>query len=280
MKTDVTDLSIQLINAQSAARRISGRQTSESAIASALKKQRSGESGKGDSLTFRMRNLRTDLAELKESQRKAGTEQARRTVMQIAESAVGRISHQLTEMQRLAESVEAGEMSGSQLADVQLMMESRAARIDLAVSQAKFRTDQIMTGENVRITTDTQTEEGFDVEYPLVDSQSLGLDAVDVVNQQNAGDATELIEDAAATISSVASDIEEALSVQSAQFEQAINEISENMAAMRSHELLGAGDETRWLRADTEGIAGNTEALRTILSATRLDAELVTSILK
>ncbi|GAF87331.1 unnamed protein product, partial [marine sediment metagenome] len=143
-----------------------------------------------------------------------------------------------------------------------------------------FRTDRIMTGENVRITTDTQTEEGFDVEYPLLDSQSLGLDAIDVENQQNAGDASELIEDAAATISSVASDIEEALSVQSAQFEQAINEISEKVAAMRSHELLGAGDETRWLRADTGGTPGNTEALRTILSGTRLDADLVASILK
>ncbi len=277
----ISDISSRIHSALASSHELSRTQREESALARALERQRSGEAGGArDRLTIRLSTLRLDAAELRQTHRDVSKTQARRTISQTVQAKVGRVQGELEEMQRLADAVEAGEVTEDQLQDVQLMMESRMAHIDVAVSQAKFGGQQLITGETVRITTDSQTEEGFDVTYERVDSESLGLNTVDVVNQSSPGVAAELVEKAMEAVSEISGKIEREYSSQGTQLERQMGELQEKMAEMRSHERLNSPTEERWLGGVKDKLGAMTGDLRGVISSTRLDAGIVTSVLR
>jgi len=216
---------------------------------------------------------------LRETHANLRIEQAQKTIAQTVQSTAGAIQGELTEMRRLAEAVAEGGMSEDQVQDVQLMLETRAARIDELAAQARFSGQELLTGETVRFTTDAITEEGFEVVYSEMDSTALGLGALDVVNQSSET-AIGLVEQAAETVAAaetaVASEIED-LDVR---LGERVSELQERFGEMRSRELLGAPAETRWRAGDSADSAISAGDLRTALSSIQLDAEVVASVLR
>jgi flagellin-like hook-associated protein FlgL len=277
----VQSVSNSLIEALVSSARLEKPAQSGSRTLDALKNLHSGEADSTRSrLALRMERLRSDLGGLRESQRKANTMQASLTILQTVRNAASDIESELEEMRRLAQTVEEGQLSESQLQDVQEMLESRMARIDSIASQAKFRGQELITGENVRIETDTRTGEGFDVYFEKADSASLGLDNIDVVNQASSDEAVGLIQSAMECLNESASDVDRRIASQETQLESEMGLLTGKLSEMQAHEKLSATSEDRWRTASAAEQLLNALQVGAVPALSRLEGKVVSALLR
>jgi len=260
---------------------------STSTIAQVLDQVKLGnEVPTADTVSLRFTTLERAHSRLRETSSALETVQARKAVVMTVEQSLGRIGSELDQIEMLLEDIEEGEYSESQLADAQLIIESRIARIDDIAGSTKYAGGELLRGETVRVMSDPVTEEGFDVYYPKIDSESLGLESIDVVS--SAIDANiEIATAASEALSSAAVDVESEIEFIDTVFSENITGLEEAFESLRSSELLGAAEETRWVTSSGGGIPGGgnlgklipAARLVSVLSNLNLDPEVVSSLL-
>ncbi len=253
---------------------------SESTLLKAVEQVSASEEGEnGDSLTIRLGNLALAQARLMKTSGELGVEQTRRTLVETVRSALGEIQAELGEVERMVEAVDAGEIAESEIGDVQEIIEFRLARIEEIAAQTRFGGDALLSGVSVRVMTDPITEEGFEVEYPEISAESLGLSDLDV-ETMDSGEALVVIAEASESLESLMSDVEEELAIIEGTMERGVSELGERFEALRSSERLGTAEETRWLEEIANGGGLSIGDLQVVLSSLKLDAEVVSFLLK
>lgn len=252
---------------------------SQSELVRAVERDQSREAQTGDRLSVRQGTLRRDLSALRQSHTLVRTELAQRSVAQVVQAGLSAVQEELSRMQSLAELVSEEGMSEEQLAQVQNQIEGGMARIEELISATTYGGEPLLTGDAVRIITDVTTEEGFDVSFPEVSVSALGLNELDVVNQESAGDAEEIVGEASAAVESIAGLIGSELAAGESRVESQVAELQGRFSALSSHELLGSLADAPWREVGQTPTLPSVESLQVALSSLQLDAEMVTSLL-
>lgn len=232
-----------------------------------------------DSLSIRLGKITYAHARLMRTHDEAGIGQSRHTIAQDVKRGLSLIQSELSDIEHLTDAVAAGGLSSSQLNDIQIMIESRLARIDAIVSGTTFAGQELFTGDFVRITTDVISEAGFDVRYPEMDTEALRIDTLDV-NTMSSTTASEMVSTAITTVESAISDVEAELTRLGSGLEEKFGELKERFAELRESEKLNIADETRWLQAKSLRVTISNGDLKNISPSIGLTADVVSSALK
>ena len=234
-----------------------------------------------DSLEIRQGRLRTDAISLKESAGRQAILQAQRTINQIAGGTADFIRSELEDIRLLVEEIDTGDFTAQQRLDAQLTIESRIARIDQRVEGSKFSGEKVVTGKPVRIVTDTETGEGFDVEFEDISSAGLGLSEIDVTESDSTESALNIIESATNIIDNLESDIQASNSVIEELGAKTNEEIRSAVMSLQSHELLGAPAESRRMVEESgDGLTVTLQSASLLLEKIDLNTETVAALLK
>ncbi len=271
--------------------RLTGANRPESLIGRALESATSGTPViRKDDVSIRHLNLGAAHTSLMRSHADLRIAQGRQTIDQGVLKSLNTVEHELAEIQRLTDAVADGEYSPSQLADIQLMIESRTQRIQNVIDGTTHSGTELLTGEAVRVTTDAVTGEGFDVWFDDLGMDVLGLGSLDVETldfSTNAG----IVSDAQALVSAAVTNVETDLSQIETVLEGKVISLVSGFDELRSSELLNTSRESPWLSSEAAGSissifsSGNlrnllsTSDLRDALSITNLDAGVVASLL-
>jgi hypothetical protein len=262
----ISSTAMMLLSPMSAIERI---RSTEPQLLHALENLKPG-SESGDKASVRFANLDYAHTRLRESNSGLQSWQARKTVAETAYKAVCEIQSELEEIQGLIGEISEGDFSESQLADAQLIIESRVARINDIAAAARYGGESILTGETVRVTTDAVTGEGFDIRYDAVDSETLGLSAIDLVGTDVETN-VEIISDAIGMVENIEADVAVGIGEVEAVLEERVGEVRTAFESLMGAEMLNAGDETRWLSTG-EGVGD-------VLSGLKLSREMVVRLL-
>jgi hypothetical protein len=278
---EINEIASQAIYALSPPPRTAKAPEAESTLAQMLAQSESASTN-GGSDTFEVRSgiLRFDLNRLRETQTALNTEQARSTVYQTAQAGLSGIQAIIEEMQTLMSAVQEGGYSEEQRTEVQNMLETSAMRINDIAGQTRFRNQPLLTGETIRITTNPLTHGGFDVLIPQIDSSSLGLANLDVMNTASWETTSRALSDALSTVSSAQTAIAGPMQASQTSLENLIGTLANAFSRMTSHETLNAPAETRWLEGASPAASISVESLRSLLPSTNLTIESVATFLK
>lgn len=276
---DIQQVTTRIITLLQAGGSIDRSREAESTTGQALRDAKSAESTQDrDRLAIRLGRIDYSRSKLREVRDDLNIGQSKLTIMQTAKSAANSIRAELDEISRLTTAVSEGEVAESRLEDVQRMIDLRLARIEEIASSATYSGNRLLTGESVRIITDVRTREGFNVSLPEISVESLGLEGIDVVNEdiekavETVGGAFPSIDTAISRITS------EELSMQR-EIESWMSELMNRFEEMSSREMLNAPAEMKWIEGDGE-VDVTSRALGTIFASGTLDADVVSSLLK
>ena len=203
-----------------------------------------------DTISVRFKNITDAQSRLVQSRGAAAIEQTKYSIAQKVRGSLESILGELEEIERLNESVAAGEMTDAQANDVQIMIESRLAWINNIASETTWTSRPLLTGETIRFTTESISESGFDVSYPLVNTESLGISDLDVV-ALDSDTVSQLISEAITAVESHIETVEAEISVTGSSLENMISELSASFADLRGSERLNTSSGHRWLDIET-----------------------------
>jgi hypothetical protein len=259
--------------------RIAGRRgETESLVSRAIEGRGERIDGR-DRLAVRQGSLRYSHARVRETSNELRVGQSRQTIAQTVMSAMNSLQAEVEEIGRLVQAVSEGEVPASQLGDVQNLIEAGLARIDEIVARTGYMGARLLTGEAVRVTTDVQSGTGFEVEYPDVSGEALGLGSIDVTS----GDASEslgLVAEASARLAAAESRVGSELSAIEESLGGKVSELEGRLAEMRGREMLNAPEQTGWLTMESLGSRISVGELRAAQASRGLDAGMVATLLK
>jgi len=276
---DIQQVTTRIITLLQAGGSIDRSREAESTTGQALRDAKSAESTQDrDRLAIRLGRIDYSRSKLREVRDDLNIGQSKLTIMQTAKSAANSIRAELDEISRLTTAVSEGEVAESRLEDVQRMIDLGLARIEEIASSATYSGNRLLTGESVRIITDVRTREGFNLSLPEISVESLGLEGIDVVNE-DIEKAVETVGGAFSSIDTAISRItSEELSMQR-EIESWMSELMNRFEEMSSREMLNAPAEMKWIEGDGE-VDVTSRALGTIFASGTLDADVVSSLLK
>lgn len=232
-----------------------------------------------DSLSVRFGNLASAHLNLKQTHEAVAIEQTKYSIAQSVRDSLGSIQSHLDDIERLAVSVSEGDMTEEQVNDVQIMIESHLARIDDIASGTTWSGQSLLTGENIRFTTDSISNAGFDVNYPEADTASLEIDDLNVISM-DADAVSSAISNAQTLIESHLADADLQVSSIESSLESRISDFRASFSDLRSSERLNTSPETRWLVSEDLRNSMYALDLNALTSGTGLDAGVVSTLLR
>jgi flagellin-like hook-associated protein FlgL len=232
-----------------------------------------------DSISVRLRNISSSHSRLIQTRDTVAIEQTRYSIAQKVQGGMESILGELEEIGRLNESVAGGEMSEDQIKDVQIMIESRLAWINNIASGTTWSGQSLLTGDAVRITTESITNSGFDVSYPPVNTESLGISDLNVVTMDS-DEVSRLISDAKTSLESYIESANTEMSVIESSLEAGISELGQSFANLRQSERLNTSPASG--RLNTENMMNSLRAadLNSLLSGAGLNPENASMLIK